>query len=835
MSVAALCAVAAVVAAGEFEYDSRRAYDLCSPDQVASTGGARITWGRYRQWRTINGEAAGPGALVLAPWNTCVDDPDYTYVTWKGTGDATFSLRAADDGDPPGRNAPGTWSAWRRLEVTGGRLAVPASFDGRQWIQLKAELGANARLTQLEIHKRVVLPAHPRILLTPKRIAHVKERIARDARIAKIHDHYIAALKGRCDGWMRRNTNPWTACRHMVSVGIAWNLSRDAAFLAEAKAQLARLETPFGMKQDHFGRPQVLAGGVALLDLVYNDLARAERARFGRALLLIADQQQAAWRFSDVSNQIYTNSGKNILTGLALAGAGIDAKKEAFYLRQAEDLVRLHLIPATNFWSSDDGGWGEGHGYCDFMMTDWALEAHAWASATGEDVFQCADFFRFLTQWRAYERRYDASQAKFNDSARGSPNVPFSAFAASRWRDRIAQVQAKKSVARAFAKPGDFAVTNLWEAVLWYDPDLPAAAAYSYPATMPLGRHFAGVGHVVCRSGWRPEDVWAVFKSGPAYTPGTHYHADENSFVIDRGGSLAIDAGSDDRSCPHYRCYFTRTIAHNTVTVTKPGEPFRGKGVPNDGGQIGGSWCTRVGDIHDSAQWGMHIRPPLQLDGIVAFETCERYTYAAGDATKAYDDGKMRQFTRQFLHIQPNVIVAFDRVIASDASYRKRWLVHTIAEPEVRGRTVVVTHLRGRLFSQTLLPTDANITKVGGPGAEFLVDGRNYPIKNQKKACEPGAWRVEVSPGAPRQADRFLHVMHVTDASRDAAPVAQVVEGQEAVFATWVDGDRMYAVEFAATGPVAGRVRVTDGDDTFERDLARDVQPQRFDPEDIWE
>ncbi len=835
VSLSAAILTSCAAGAGEFEYDSRRLYDLCSPDQIASADGAKIKWGTYYQWQTTNGTASGPGSFVAAPWNTCVEKPDYTYVAWKGQGQATLHIRGAADGEPKGRNKPGGWSDWAKLG-DGAKLDIPDSLDGKQWIQLKCELAPGATVSEFAIHKKMTLPDHPRIFLTPKRIDEVKARIAADGELKKIYDAYIRSLKSRCNGWMRKNGNTWTAGYHMTSVGIAWNLSGDAVFLDEAKFQLARLDSDWGRKMSkvHFSRPQLLGGAAVCLDQVWNGLTADERKRFATSLLRIADIQQGAWRFSDVSNQIYTNSGKNILTGLALAGAGIDPKKEAFYLRQAEDLIRNHMVPGTNLWASDDGGWGEGHGYCSFTMVDWAYEGFAWASASGEDIFQKANFFKFLSQWRLYERRYNGSQAKFNDSAKGSMGVPFPAYVAGRWDDRIAQKQAKAAVDKALANPGDFSVTNLWQAVLWYDPKLPAADDYSYPATMPFGRHFAGVGHVVSRSGWGAEDVWTVFKSGPAYTPGTHYHGDENSFVIDRGGSLAIDAGSDDRSVRHYPDYFCRSIAHNTITVKKPGETFSKfrKSKVNDGGQMGGTWSGLTGRSFDSSQWGMHIRPPLQLDGIVAFETNDRYTYAVGDAAKAYSSDKVTEFTRQFLHIRPGVILIFDRVTATDPSYEKRWLLHTVEEPEIKGDTAVVTNLKGRLFSRTLLPKGARVTKIGGPGKECWVDGKNYPIARKDKAWEPGAWRVEVFPAKAKKTDCFLHYIYVADSKKASAPAAKMTGPSE----VRIDDGRMTCiVSLNSEGAVGGHIKlVEDGKTVVDKDITGGIQPQRFDPEDIW-
>lgn len=827
------------VAAEGFEYDSRCLFDLCSPDQIVSPGKVRFDWGHYQQWTTVNGTASGPGTFEAAAWNTCVEAPDYSHLEWKGRGKVTFHIRSAPDGSPGGRNQPGAWSEWVALRGDAGRLEIPAALDGKQWVQVKCDLGPGARLSEFAIHRKMTLSDHPRIFLTPRRIGEVKDRIARSAELKKIYDFYLTHLKSRASqDWVRNNANSFTAGWHMISLGMAWNLSQDGAFLAEARRQLDRLETPWAKNLSHFENPQLLGGAAILIDHVWNALSQADRRRYATALLFLADKQQARWRFSDVSNQIYVNSGKNVLTGLALAGAGVDPQREAFYLRQAEDLIRNHMVPGSNFWASDDGGWGEGHGYCTFTQIDWAIIAHAWASASGEDIFQMANFFKFLSQWRVYERRYNGSQAKFNDSGLGDTSVPFPDFIASRWRDRVAQRQANETLAATIAKPGDFAVTNLWQAVLWHDPELPAVTELSYPASMPLGRHFAGVGHVVMRSGWQADDVWAVFKSGNAYTPGTHYHGDENSFVIDRGGSLAIDSGSYDGDASlstHYQGYFARTVAHNTVTVTKPGEQSA-LGAGNDGGQIGGAWVDAVKNngLYDSAQWGMHRRAPLKLDGIVAFETNPHYTYSAGDATKAYSRDKVSQFVRQFVHVQPDIILVYDRVASVDPAYEKRWLLHSVDEPEVQGTTTIVTHQKGRLFSQTLLPAGVQIAKVGGPGKEFFLDGKNYPIVNKSKEVEPGAWRVEVVPGKPQKEDVFLHYLYVTSANVAAAPEATLKDSGDRSVVRLNSGGRTIEVSFNKTGPTGGRVKIAGAGVSVDRPLTSNVEPQRFDTEEIW-
>ncbi len=255
-----------------YEYDSRLVYDLCSPDQVASSEGGQAEWGYYYQYETHNGSLTGPGVFLMAPWNTCLASPDYTYLLWKGSGKVTFSLRGADD-DGKASNASGAWTDWTKLTGDGQKLGIPPALDGKQFIQCRINLGEGAYLSQVEIHKRMTLPDHPRIYLTPARIEAVKKRIAGDPEIKRIYDYYLNFMLHRSrTGEMREWNNTWIAGWWMTSVGVAWNLSQDPVLLEEARAQLARLATPWGKGLGHFEHPQLLGGAASLIDLVWNGL-----------------------------------------------------------------------------------------------------------------------------------------------------------------------------------------------------------------------------------------------------------------------------------------------------------------------------------------------------------------------------------------------------------------------------------------------------------------------------------------------------------------------------------------------------------------------------------
>jgi hypothetical protein len=70
------------------------------------------------------------------------------------------------------------------------------------------------------------------------------------------------------------------------------------------------------------------------------------------------------------------------------------------------------------------------------------------------------------------------------------------------------------------------------------------------------------------------------------------------------------------------------------------------------------------------------------------------------------------------------------------------------------------------LQGRVLLPTQAAVAKIGGPGFEFFVDGVNYDQDGavqtaiaRKQDIEAGAWRLEVQPGIAEELHEFLVVM----------------------------------------------------------------------------
>ena len=332
-------------------------------------------------------------------------------------------------------------------------------------------------------------------------------------------------------------------------------------------------------------------------------------------------------------------------------------------------------------------------------------------------------------------------------------------------------------------------------------------------------RHFETLGQFYMRSAFAPDATYCSFTAGASLVQ--HKHFDENNFTIYKYDHLALDTGDRCKETDYNLVYYySQSVAHNVVLVHKPDEP-----LPYH-------WGIKIeNDTQANTNYGGMVK--MSGAEVKAFETNERFTYIASDATKCYGE-KCTEAVRQFVFLYPDYVIVYDRMDSSDPSYRKEWLLHTKNKPVVKKGLMRADSNDGRLFCQTLLPADAKFEIIGGKGKEFMVGDRNYPMEegyvseNEKDAVRRargpywGAWRMEVEPSEPRKDDRFLHVLtaasvdafkpveakYVSDADRDGVWIK--ADGHEIVF--W----------FNRTGEIGGEV-VYDGE---ARLLSDQVQPQ---------
>ena len=569
-------------------------------------------------------------------------------------------------------------------------------------------------------------------------------------------------------------------------------------------------------KLDQYGTPEALFGLALAYDWCYAGLSASQRQEIAEAMLRMAAYCDKLWRHSDFNNHfVLEKVWPFTYTGLALL-ADVDDPRVAEFLRLADSYLHHHLIPAANLMADDSGGQHEGYGY---DLWGYARPAayvmEAWRTATGEDLFPTCKATKYFALWNSHGRRpFDGKQEHFDDAGLelhwGADDVYVYLFA-GRYRDGHAQWMGDQIERRYDA--------FLWPIVLWRDPELKPEA----PDDLPLARRFEGLGWALMRSSWEKDATFASFQCGPFLTG--HQHLDNNAFTIHKGGLLAIDPGINaygERINDRYRTnYYSRTIAHNTITVYDPGETFpdgpwaggHEMGAANDGGQLRMGYPQRVEEVKPGGEWN--------AGRLVAYVHQPLFTYAVGDATKSYSAKKLKLSLRHFLYLPPDLFVVFDRVTATDPSFRKAWLLHTVNEPEVTGSLTRVANGGALLTCRTVLPESATITTVGGPGKERWVEGRDWPSLEKKEwPPEAGAWRVEISPSRPSEDDLFLHVLQAGSSDIAAPDAVTLVRKRDAVGVRVRAQGREYEVTFSTAGAPSGHLRITEnGRAALDEDL----------------
>lgn len=326
----------------------------------------------------------------------------------------------------------------------------------------------------------------------------------------------------------------------------------------------------------------------------------------------------------------------------------------------------------------------------------------------------------------------------------------------------------------------------------------PQTASYE---ELPYARFFPGGKEAVMRTSFRPESTCVGFTAKNAYTMTSHSDFDVNTFMIYKKGNLAPDSGVYDayEGQHNYFQYQKNTTAHNDILIidpSKPDDPRKLSRAVDPGGVELVSKRTfgavnnrgfKDAFLHDArAHWTQ----------ILDFKTTKEYDYIIGEAAKAYSS-RLNEYIRHLIFIRKGdnaYIVVFDRVEAKKKNFIKKWLLHLVSEPRMNGkilRAKVPGHYEiydsdfleaanvfntAKLYNKTLLPKNRSISKIGGEGFEFWIDGstpKNISITEKVKKSiesnsggpwqEVGTWRVEVTALDKKERDYFLNVLYAAD------------------------------------------------------------------------
>lgn len=272
---------------------------------------------------------------------------------------------------------------------------------------------------------------------------------------------------------------------------------------------------------------------------------------------------------------------------------------------------------------------------------------------------------------------------------------------------------------------------------------------------------------------------------------GDHDHAHIGEFQIYYKGPLTMSAGrytGEGWGADHWENYYTRSISANCVTVYDPEEVY----TYGSSGQVtveandGGQKMTEYKFTLDKNMADDNLVTVTEGSFIGPNENTPVFSYVKGDLTNAYSD-KMESYKRAMVFMDtfneeyPGVMIVFDRVVSSDASFEKNWLLQAVTEPEVDGNQITITMTdegcNGKLVNTTLYPQSVEISTVGGIG-KFISEDQEWSIdyKAQMSSAYISGFRCEVSPTIKAKEDIFLNAMYVTDADGNAIDLPMISE-----------------------------------------------------------
>jgi len=727
------------------------------------------------------GAAQRPQLVVVydpnAPWAD--GGPDQEHEGWT-LGDA-ITLDGGGSRDPNQSAAQLVYS-WRFLRLPGASKLTAADISpnsaagassptftpdayGHYAIQLTVRDGT--ALTDSDTVSIEVTPSlsdHPRIWLTPERLATLRQRAAASTAT-------WTRLRNTLDAHMGTPyPDLWGQTNFIMAYGLGYQMLRDREPTAARGYCDKAIELMNHMVDHHvdisadswlyFG--DAAAGMAVGYDWCYDRLAAAERTKFINQLNDWVDEafaMDSPWAYYAVEhrpevNRYYAHLYGRAIVGLATLGDNEPLAQEYVDVTSQQNVKEI--VPFLNRYG-EGGDWSEGWNYMQPTMSHLFLVYEAARSVYGDDPFRDTPFPEDLLAFLIHATLPDLghgypegdlweSTASIGDGHRTVMLLLVNEFADSAWGEYGQHWLEQTTTSPDWnTTPGRmFSEENFFYDFLWGDPDLPARPFGELPPT----HYAAGGGTLLARGDWSANTPWVSFHSGGFLTD--HLHRGHNHFNVWRGEWLAHDANLGASNAYNREPWF-----HNVVVV-------------NDADQSGYS-----------------------VGRLLRFEDAGEHVYALGNATPVmwYMDWNAGQpksvadhYTRDFFYWRPDLLLVFDRVTASQASYSKEWLLNVPAQPAIDGDRITVTgpEGKGKLFCRTLWPQNAHITSV--------------PLSSINPDAGLQGWQIRVTPPTAQASDVFLHLFTIAGPAATGMPNAVRIQASQ--------GDMVGAHVRKATGNV---------------------------------
>ncbi len=568
----------------------------------------------------------------------------------------------------------------------------------------------------------------------------------------------------------------------IISLALVSAVEKDAA-LGRQAVDLALKYVNGPIKKGHIPFGSDLARCALAYDLCFEHWTAAERERFHEYMNKTVDANVNS------ETSVFHNAWygyKNWGYGLACYATYHENPRAPEILRTLEEDYRRRAAPALEM-AGAGGGWAEGY-YIHYWLYEWLFCCEAARRCGGVDyAAQAPKFYRERAVAGMFEMYPGLSQygsrrpvPMGDGGGRTFGGDRDKALSARRILVSLYPDDPAHQAVHAFNEqtPRSSIGNYAYKDFLWRDPQVKKGDLSAFK----LSHYSPGPGFVYARSSWDDDATYFFFRCGDRFT--AHQHLDAGHFLVYKHAELAGDGGHyDGFGTPHDVNYHLRTIAHSTLLVHDPAEKWpgirAGRVTVNDGGQHH-DWKHHNGAASDPEDW-QRQRDALQVGRMLAYEDSGRHVYVAGDCTRAYSPAKLRHFTRQIVYLRPDTFVVFDRVRSTQAGFRKTWLLQAMKKPERVPPHLVITNGKGRLFLQTLLPEDPQISLASGEGL-YAYGGATYPPSRDTGPAPE--CRIEISPARPSEEDLFLHVLTAAEASAAAPAPARFRKEGDKILAT---------------------------------------------------
>jgi PKD repeat protein len=607
----------------------------------------------------------------------------------------------------------------------------------------------------------------------------------------------VANLKARCT----TGTQWWSQCQRVLNTGTGKMREIPTyamKYLLNGNNADADHVISLILAVDTNSHDYTLLSDVSLgYDWVYNysGFSPAQKAQAADKIDKFAQSMRAWMANRDLWSNYMGYTDSIGLAGLAIYGDSPNAS--AF--------IDCALTNQSNMFLAmqyTNGSWPESLSFLNVMRLPQFLEfleAYRTASVPTVDYFadirdNQGDWLRSLLYFQIYNNMPNGQVPRIGDSFSEALNNSYRRnleLLTTRLNDSAGAGYMQLLEGVSAAQP-TYYEGYAFEFILWYEPSIPTDGLAKLPDAMWFGP--GSLDYVVFRNGWKSNSTVVTFKSGDAFT--NDQHLDQGSFTISTTHPLAIDSGAYSmHNSDHYMNYYSRTLAHNSISVTNNGEVFQDPStatlLANDGGERV-LWSYAGVVLPNSKTLNDYLAkkykgPHYETGNITAFEDGADYNYVFGDYSDSFNNelykvggnkAKVQTTSREITYLGSDWLVVVDHVYTTDMKFVTTFNLHSINQPSINGTnqggdatggttysgdTVTIDNAGDKLFSRTMFPIGAPITKRGGSGYEYIVAGTNR-ISGAPADPLAGGWRVEVKDLTYSTDHLFVHVMKVQNA-----------------------------------------------------------------------